>query len=83
MGMSMEGLGGKVSSVLAVLGSQGVLIPAECQQSAQDILQGMGSAQRSCTDQHSFATADYGVGWESTARNGTAAWAHSAPDLVG
>ncbi|KAL2299111.1 hypothetical protein Nmel_014727 [Mimus melanotis] len=61
----------------------GVLIPAECQQSAQDILQGMGSAQRSCTDQHSFATADYGVGWESTARNGTAAWAHSAPDLAG
>ncbi|XP_064246149.1 polycystin-1 isoform X2 [Passer domesticus] len=56
---------------------------AECQQSAQDILQGMGSAQRSCTDQHSFATADYGVGWESTARNGTAAWAHSAPDLAG
>ncbi|KAF4792010.1 Polycystin-1 [Turdus rufiventris] len=56
---------------------------AECQQSAQDILQGMGSAQRSCTDQHSFATADYGVGWESTAGNGTAAWAHSAPDLVG
>ncbi|NXO99155.1 PKD1 protein, partial [Certhia brachydactyla] len=56
---------------------------AECQQSAQDILQGMGSAQRSCTDQHSFATADYGVGWESTAGNGTAAWAHSAPDLAG
>uniref|UniRef100_A0A8C3VA75 Polycystin 1, transient receptor potential channel interacting n=1 Tax=Catharus ustulatus TaxID=91951 RepID=A0A8C3VA75_CATUS len=50
---------------------------------AQDILQGMGSAQRSCTDQHSFATADYGVGWESTAGNGTAAWAHSAPDLAG
>ncbi|NXQ36582.1 PKD1 protein, partial [Alaudala cheleensis] len=41
------------------------------------------SAQRSCTDQHSFATADYGVGWESTAGNGTAAWAHSAPDLAG
>ncbi|NXB54216.1 PKD1 protein, partial [Leucopsar rothschildi] len=56
---------------------------AECQQSAQDILQGMGSAQRSCTDQHSFATADYGVGWESTAGNGTAAWPHSAPDLAG
>ncbi|XP_072791846.1 polycystin-1 isoform X2 [Taeniopygia guttata] len=56
---------------------------AECQQSAQDILQGMGSAQRSCTDQHSFATADYGVGWESTAGNGTAAWAHSASDLAG
>ncbi|NXQ21770.1 PKD1 protein, partial [Peucedramus taeniatus] len=56
---------------------------AECQQSAQDILQGMGSAQRSCTDQHSFATADYGVGWESTDGNGTAAWAHSAPDLAG
>ncbi|NWY67558.1 PKD1 protein, partial [Erithacus rubecula] len=56
---------------------------AECQQSAQDILQAMGSAQRSCTDQHSFATADYGVGWESTAGNGTAAWAHSAPDLAG
>ncbi|NWR05966.1 PKD1 protein, partial [Paradoxornis webbianus] len=36
-----------------------------------------------CTDQHSFATADYGVGWESTAGNGTAAWAHSAPDLAG
>uniref|UniRef100_A0A674H2L1 Polycystin 1, transient receptor potential channel interacting n=1 Tax=Taeniopygia guttata TaxID=59729 RepID=A0A674H2L1_TAEGU len=50
---------------------------------AQDILQGMGSAQRSCTDQHSFATADYEVGWESTAGNGTAAWAHSAPDLAG
>uniref|UniRef100_A0A8C3QIS3 Polycystin 1, transient receptor potential channel interacting n=1 Tax=Cyanoderma ruficeps TaxID=181631 RepID=A0A8C3QIS3_9PASS len=30
-----------------------------------------------------FATADYGVGWESTAGNGTAAWAHSAPDLAG
>ncbi|KAF2984158.1 hypothetical protein EK904_007647 [Melospiza melodia maxima] len=43
----------------------------------------MGSAQRSCTDQHSFATADYGVGWESPAGNGTAAWAHSAPDLAG
>ncbi|XP_016157405.1 PREDICTED: polycystin-1, partial [Ficedula albicollis] len=56
---------------------------AECQQSAQDILQAMGSGQRSCTDQHSFATADYGVGWESTAGNGTAAWAHSAPDLAG
>uniref|UniRef100_A0A674GT89 Polycystin 1, transient receptor potential channel interacting n=1 Tax=Taeniopygia guttata TaxID=59729 RepID=A0A674GT89_TAEGU len=40
-------------------------------------------AQRSCTDQHSFATADYEVGWESTAGNGTAAWAHSAPDLAG
>ncbi|NXP60074.1 PKD1 protein, partial [Chloropsis cyanopogon] len=40
--------------------------------------QGLG-----CTDQHSFATADYGVGWESTAGNGTAAWAHSAPDLAG
>lgn len=75
-----------MSSALAVLaprGSQGALIPAECQQSAQDILQGMGSAQRSCTDQHIFATADYGVGWESTAGNGTAAWAHSAPDLPG
>lgn len=80
MGLSVEGLGGKV---LAVLGSRGGLIPAECQQSAQDILQGMGSAQRSCTDQHSFATADYGVGWESTGGNGTAAWAHSAPDLAG
>ncbi|NWW74591.1 PKD1 protein, partial [Climacteris rufus] len=56
---------------------------AECQQSAQDILQGMGSAQRSCTDQHSFATADFGVGWQSPAGNGTAAWAHSAPDLAG
>ncbi|XP_058705740.1 polycystin-1 isoform X2 [Poecile atricapillus] len=56
---------------------------AECQKSVQDILQGMGSTQRSCTDQHSFATADYGVGWESTAGNGTAAWAHSAPDLAG
>ncbi|XP_048176744.1 polycystin-1 isoform X3 [Corvus hawaiiensis] len=56
---------------------------AECQQSAQDILQGLGSAQRSCTDQHIFATADYGVGWESTAGNGTAAWVHSAPDLAG
>uniref|UniRef100_A0A8C5UCL9 Polycystin 1, transient receptor potential channel interacting n=1 Tax=Malurus cyaneus samueli TaxID=2593467 RepID=A0A8C5UCL9_9PASS len=32
---------------------------------------------------HSFATADYGVGWESTAGNETAAWAHSAPDLAG
>uniref|UniRef100_A0A8D2QA56 Polycystin 1, transient receptor potential channel interacting n=1 Tax=Zonotrichia albicollis TaxID=44394 RepID=A0A8D2QA56_ZONAL len=32
---------------------------------------------------HSFATADYGVGWESPAGNGTAAWAHSAPDLAG
>ncbi|NXL82188.1 PKD1 protein, partial [Leptocoma aspasia] len=42
-----------------------------------------GGSARSCTDQHSFATADYGVGWESTARNGTAAWAHSAPDLAG
>uniref|UniRef100_A0A8D2M3U2 Polycystin 1, transient receptor potential channel interacting n=1 Tax=Zonotrichia albicollis TaxID=44394 RepID=A0A8D2M3U2_ZONAL len=30
-----------------------------------------------------FATADYGVGWESPAGNGTAAWAHSAPDLAG
>ncbi|NXU35698.1 PKD1 protein, partial [Drymodes brunneopygia] len=38
---------------------------------------------RLCTDQHSFATADFGVGWESTAGNGTAAWAHSAPDLAG
>ncbi|NWX27466.1 PKD1 protein, partial [Notiomystis cincta] len=44
---------------------------------------GQGGAQRSCTDQHSFATADYGVGWESTAGNGTAAWAHSAADLAG
>lgn len=80
VGMSLDGLGGAASSVL---GSQGGVVAAECQQSAQDILQGMGSAQRSCTDQHSFATADYGVGWESTAGNGTAAWAHSAPDLAG
>ncbi|NXK64946.1 PKD1 protein, partial [Sylvietta virens] len=42
-----------------------------------------GGSARSCTDQHSFATADYGVGWESTAGNGTAVWAHSAPDLAG
>ncbi|NWY45589.1 PKD1 protein, partial [Sylvia atricapilla] len=42
-----------------------------------------GGSASSCTDQNSFATADYGVGWESTARNGTAAWAHSAPDLAG
>ncbi|NWZ45627.1 PKD1 protein, partial [Brachypodius atriceps] len=42
-----------------------------------------GGSARSCTDQHSFATADYGVGWESTAGNGTAAWAHSAPDMAG
>ncbi|NWW22043.1 PKD1 protein, partial [Falcunculus frontatus] len=43
----------------------------------------LSQGERSCTDQHSFATADYGVGWESTAGNGTAAWAHSAPDLAG
>ncbi|NXC91244.1 PKD1 protein, partial [Cercotrichas coryphoeus] len=42
-----------------------------------------GSAVTVCTDQHSFATADYGVGWESPTGNGTAAWAHSAPDLAG
>ncbi|NXE94079.1 PKD1 protein, partial [Menura novaehollandiae] len=42
-----------------------------------------GTVALLCTDQHSFATTDYGVGWESTAGNGTAAWAHSAPDLAG
>ncbi|NWI51405.1 PKD1 protein, partial [Calyptomena viridis] len=40
-------------------------------------------ARRSCTDQHSFATTDYGTGWESVAGNVTAAWAHSPPDLAG
>ncbi|NWR90348.1 PKD1 protein, partial [Furnarius figulus] len=54
---------------------------AECH--AQDILPDMGRAQRSCTDQHSFATADYGTGWERVAGNVTAAWAHSPPDLAG
>ncbi|XP_027753038.1 polycystin-1 isoform X2 [Empidonax traillii] len=54
---------------------------AECH--AQDILPGMGRAQRSCTDQHSFATADYGTGWERAGGNVTAAWAHSPPDLAG
>ncbi|XP_064529477.1 polycystin-1 isoform X2 [Pseudopipra pipra] len=54
---------------------------AECH--AQDILPGVGRAQRSCTDQHSFATADYGTGWERAAGNVTAAWAHSPPDLAG
>ncbi|NXF01300.1 PKD1 protein, partial [Smithornis capensis] len=54
---------------------------AECH--APDILPGMGMAQRSCTDQHSFATADYGMGWERVAGNMTAAWAHSPPDLAG
>ncbi|NXC32026.1 PKD1 protein, partial [Campylorhamphus procurvoides] len=54
---------------------------AECH--AQDILPGMGRAQRSCTDQHSFATADYGTGWERVAGNVTATWAHSPPDLAG
>ncbi|NWR32999.1 PKD1 protein, partial [Tachuris rubrigastra] len=42
-----------------------------------------GTAQRSCTDQHSFATADYGTGWERAGGNVTAAWAHSPPDLAG
>ncbi|NXF72193.1 PKD1 protein, partial [Sclerurus mexicanus] len=54
---------------------------AECY--AQDVLPGVGRAQRSCTDQHSFATADYGTGWERVAGNVTAAWAHSPPDLAG
>ncbi|XP_071427694.1 polycystin-1 isoform X2 [Pithys albifrons albifrons] len=54
---------------------------AECH--AQDILPGMGRAQRSCTDQHSFATTDYGPGWEKVTGNVTAAWAHSPPDLAG
>ncbi|NXM65438.1 PKD1 protein, partial [Serilophus lunatus] len=54
---------------------------AECH--AQDILPGMGKAWRSCTDQHSFATTDYGTGWERVTGNVTAAWAHSPPDLAG
>ncbi|NWU09198.1 PKD1 protein, partial [Cephalopterus ornatus] len=54
---------------------------AECH--AQDILPGVGRAWRSCTDQHSFATADYGTGWERAAGNVTAAWAHSPPELAG
>ncbi|NWU79791.1 PKD1 protein, partial [Onychorhynchus coronatus] len=42
-----------------------------------------GTAQRSCTDQHSFATTDYGTGWQRAGGNVTAAWAHSPPDLAG
>uniref|UniRef100_A0A672VBQ3 Polycystin 1, transient receptor potential channel interacting n=1 Tax=Strigops habroptila TaxID=2489341 RepID=A0A672VBQ3_STRHB len=38
---------------------------------------------RSCTDSHSFATADYGAGWERAALNVTAAWSYSPPDLTG
>uniref|UniRef100_A0A8V5G5U3 Uncharacterized protein n=1 Tax=Melopsittacus undulatus TaxID=13146 RepID=A0A8V5G5U3_MELUD len=36
-----------------------------------------------CTDSHSFATADYGAGWERAALNVTAAWSYSPPDLPG
>ncbi|NXP21864.1 PKD1 protein, partial [Scytalopus superciliaris] len=50
---------------------------------AQDMLPGMSRAQRSCTDQYSFATADYGTGWERVTGNVTAAWAHSPADLAG
>lgn len=60
------------------------VIAAECQRSAQDILHGMGTAPGgSCTDSHSFATADYGAGWEKAALNVTAAWSYSPPDLPG
>uniref|UniRef100_A0A6I8N4K5 Polycystin 1, transient receptor potential channel interacting n=1 Tax=Ornithorhynchus anatinus TaxID=9258 RepID=A0A6I8N4K5_ORNAN len=31
----------------------------------------------------SFNTADYGVGWEPAAWNGTASWGYSAPELAG
>ncbi|XP_055265171.1 polycystin-1 isoform X2 [Moschus berezovskii] len=30
-----------------------------------------------------FSTSDYGVGWGSTALNGSGIWAYSAPDLLG
>ncbi|NXI59886.1 PKD1 protein, partial [Chloroceryle aenea] len=41
------------------------------------------AARRSCTDPHSFSTADYAAGWSPAAVNATAAWTHSPPDLTG
>nr|XP_051695478.1 polycystin-1 isoform X2 [Oryctolagus cuniculus] len=36
-----------------------------------------------CAAAGGFSTSDFGVGWESAAPNGSAAWAYSAPDLLG
>ncbi|NXX40852.1 PKD1 protein, partial [Tricholaema leucomelas] len=44
---------------------------------------GTGWVGTSCTDPHSFSTADYGAGWERAAVNVTASWSYSPPDLTG
>ncbi|XP_037669888.1 polycystin-1 isoform X2 [Choloepus didactylus] len=38
---------------------------------------------RPCSATGGFSTSDYGVGWESTAGNGSETWAYSAPELLG
>ncbi|XP_040829428.1 polycystin-1-like isoform X2 [Ochotona curzoniae] len=42
-----------------------------------------GAGPRACSASGSFSTGDYSVGWGREARNGSAPWAYSAPDLPG